>query len=154
MKRLVCLLVVLCLLVVFPFSALGSSDVGTIVSQINEIGSNNEYADYFLATYDYETSSIIVDMAINGMLEGTMVLIRADDVNDGWYLPYNDAVMLYEVLNLFLRYNNAENINLVLRLVNDDAYIRHDYSTIAYNPLLVIKNGEVVFDMVEEMRND
>lgn len=153
MKRFICLLAVLSLLVVIPFSAFASPDIGTIVSQINEVGNGfSADGDYFRATYDYETKSVIVDIAIDGMLESTMILIRADDVNDGWYLPHNDMVMVYEVLNLFLRYNNAENINLVLRIVNDDAYIRQDYSTIVYNPLMVIKNGEIVFDMVEEMR--
>ena len=42
-------------------------------------------------------------------------------------------------------------LNLSISIVNDDAYIHQDYSTISYNPILSIRNGTIYIDIVKDM---
>lgn len=155
MKKTFCLLVVLCSLIVLPFSALGSTKL--YVHEYIEImvATLPDSVDWCNVTYDYTQNAIVLDVAENGLAE-TIAIVDENENLLSVFTPkwqgfkenmINSCTQLKSGLNEYV----MGDVHLILRIVNDDAVLRNDYSTITYNPLLVIKDGVVVTDIVEDV---
>lgn len=161
MKKFLCFLVVLCSMIVLPFSALGSTNVNhevicAVISMIED-GISSSPNVWTNVTYDYTQNAIILDMASDGFVK--TVFFNFDNglsptVQEAWDSLKDKMINMCNSYVSVLRKYGYNDIHIVFRLVNDDVYIRNDYSTITYNPLLVIKDGVVVADIFEDMKSN
>lgn len=160
MKKTICFILVLCAVVLFPFSVLGSSadrqNIDNMLFTLNaDVQSENEY---YRVSYDHQQRSFIFEIAIDGLTETVVELCekyREDYyTTEGWDKGKEQMVELYDAFKAIQHLFDLEHINVILYVVNDDVFNRKDYSTALYNPLLIINDGEVVFDIVEEMRTN
>lgn len=155
MKKAICFALVLCAVVSFPFSVLGSSadrqNIDNMLFTLNaDVQSENEY---YRVSYDHQQRSFIFEIAVDGLTETVIELCEKTYYTcEGWDKSKEQMVELYDAFKAIQRLFDLEHINGILYVVNDDVFNRKDYSTALYNPLLVIKDGEVVFDIVQEMR--
>lgn len=157
MKKTICFLLVLCSMVLSPLSALCAS-----VNQdaIDNLLSAHNYVDntegvYSNATYNPKLNSIVFEVAYDGLAE--IVIEYCDEKNydrEGWDETKDLFFTLYSSYEPLLSLYGLKNVSIVLCFLNDDVYIRQDYSNALYNLLFVIKDGEVVFDIVEEMHKN
>ena len=96
--------------------------------------------DYSCVILNREKGIFVVDVAIDGLTENLLAL--KDEGCDETFEPWVQVkefmlVMHGSILELF-KTVHREDLRLMLNIVNDDAYIREDYSTISHNPLLSI----------------
>ena len=76
---------------------------------------------------------------------------KKDGRNNECAVAIRDAfVNFYDSISLMLHIVGRNDLNLSISIVNDDAYIHQDYSTISYNPILSIRNGAIYIDIVKE----
>lgn len=156
MRKTLCFFLVLCAIVVFPFPAFCantiSADVDDIISMIKSVISSEE-GIYCEAHFNEKQNLIYVEIAFDGLATEVVYNCKkgVDPASEEWIVFQEAMMYLYDSLSTMLHIVGRDDLNLALSIVNDDAYIRQDYSTISYNPILAIRNGVVYIDIVKVM---
>ena len=152
MKKLLCL-ILLALFFAAPACAESPvpADDDDITVMLEEALAQME-VDYSCVTLNREKGIFVVDIAIDGMTENLLSLKREgyDETLEAW-AGIKDVMLSVHgsILELF-KAVHRDDLGLIFNIVNDDACIRQDYSTISYNPLLTIGlYGMVTVDVME-----
>ena len=156
MKRLLCVIsLLMVLLLAVPACAeshIIPADDDDLKSMIEK--TLNEVAfDYSNVTLNRERKIIVVDVAFDGMTEQLLALktIGADETFEDWQAIKSVFLTMHSSITDMFKTVHREDMRLIFQLVNDDAFIREDYSTIRYNPLLSIGIfGTVNIDILDE----
>ena len=152
MKNLFCLvLLILCFAVPAHAESVISADDDDITIMLEEALAQVEF-DYSCVTLNREKGMFIVDVAIDGLTENLLSLKR-DGYNETFeaWVGLKDVMLSMHgsIVELF-KAVHREDLKLIFNVVNDDVYIREDYSTVSYNPLLSIGiYGIVAVDVME-----
>lgn len=131
---------VLALCIVVPF-AQGTTaipaDDDDIVVMLEELLQSLEF-DYSCVTLNRKQSIIVVDVAVDGLTENLLALKAEgfDETLKEWVQIKDSMQSLHSAIIDMFKNVHREDMRLMLNIVNDDAYIRQDYSTISHNPLL------------------
>ena len=123
--------------------------VSMIEDALGEVG-----FDYCNVTLNRKDKIIVVDVAFDGMTEQLLALktLGFDDSLEDWREVKSVFLSMHtSILDMF-KTVHRDDMRLILQLVNDDAFIREDYSTIRYNPLLSI--GIFGFASIDVMAED
>lgn len=152
MKKLLCALCLLLMLTLcFPAVAETADDaaiINMLEDAFSEIG-----LDYFNVILNEDRGMVVVDMAIDGLTANLLALKNQgfDETHEAWAEARTNYMTMHGIiLDMFEDFGRSD-LRLILNMVNDDAYIREDYSTIRYNPLLSIGVlGTVAFDVMAE----
>lgn len=133
-------------------SAVYPADEDDLVSMTKDVLKESGF-EHYEVTLNRKDKIIIVDVAIDGMTEQFLALKDAgyDETLEEW-CGIKDALlsMHSSILEMF-RIVHREDIRLIFQLANDDAFIREDYSTIRYSPLLSVGIfGFVSIDVMAE----
>lgn len=156
MKRLLC---VFSLLMVFLLAVPAYAESHVIPADDDDLKSMiekslNEVAfDYSNVTLNRERKIIVVDVAFDGITEQLLALktLGADENLEDWQAIKSVFLSMYSAFTDMFKTVHREDMRLILQLVNDDAFMREDYSTILYNPLLSIGIfGTVDIDILGE----
>lgn len=153
MKRLFCLvLLILCFAVPACAESVIPADEDDLVRMIDESLEEVDF-DYHNVTLNRKDKIIVVDVAIDGMAENLLTLKSegCDESFEAW-VGIKDVMlsMHTSILDMF-KIVHRDDMRLVFQIVNDDAFIREDYSTIRYNPLLSIGIfGIISIDVMSE----
>lgn len=149
MKKIVCLFLVLSILVfAIPCNAevpVIPADDDDIVIMLEEALAQMEL-DYSCVTLNRDKGIFVVDVAVDGLTKNLLALKSEgyDENFEEWVQVKNAMLFLHSSILELFKTVHREDLRLILNIVNDDAYIREDYSTISHNPLLNIG----VFGMV------
>ena len=152
MKNLFCLvLLILCFAVPAHAESVIPADDDDITIMLEEALAQVEF-DYSCVTLNREKGMFIVDVAIDGLTENLLSLKR-DGYNETFeaWVGLKDVMLSMHgsIVELF-KAVHREDLKLIFNVVNDDVYIREDYSTVSYNPLLSIGiYGIVAVDVME-----
>jgi hypothetical protein len=149
----VCLLLTLALAVpVCAESTIIAADEDDLVIMLEEALEQMEF-DYSSVTLNREDKIIVMNIATDGLTADLLALkeLGFDETYEPWAEMREAMVYLHKsVLDMFSTVHR-EDMKFILNVVNDDAYIREDYSTIYYNPLLTVSLYSMVFnDVMEE----
>ena len=115
------------------------ADDDDIVIMLEEALSEMEWS-YSCVTLNSEKGIFVIDLALDGLTEYLLLLKKEgyDETFDQWVQVKGIMLSLYESILDMFKTIHREDLRLILNIVNDDAYIREDYSTISHNPLLSI----------------
>lgn len=155
MKKLVCcFFLIASLLIITPCNAdhtIIPADDDDICAILEENMSQMGF-DYFSVVLNREQEIIVINVAIDGLTEQLLTLKEngIDETFEQWVQVKETMLFVHASILDFFETVHREDLRLVLNIVNDDAYIREDYSTISHNPLLCI--GVQGFIMVDEMK--
>lgn len=112
--------------------------------------------DHYWVTYNEKNNNLMVNIAMDGLATSMIAIKHAgnDENYPIWVQTKGVILTLHDELSNYLTSAGYSVTNLIVQLVNDDAYIREDYSTIQYNPLfsvstLSLKGGFVLCDFME-----
>lgn len=96
--------------------------------------------DYSCVTLNRKDKIIVVDICVDGLTAEVLHLkaLGADETYEPWAEMKENMLFLYDSIREMFSSFNRDDMRLILQVVNDDAYIREDYSTIRYSPLLSI----------------
>lgn len=153
MKRVLCFVL---LLVCFAFPALAESpipaDEDDITVMLEQALAQSDF-DYSCVILNRKNGMFVVDVAIDGMTENALALKAAgfDETFEAWAGIRGAIQSMHASMLEMFSIVHRDDLKLILNLVNDDAYIREDYSTIKYNPLLSVGIfGTVDIDVLSE----
>lgn len=157
MKKIVCLCLLFILLVCcIPCSAevtMIPADEDDLATVLEEAFAQMEL-DYSHVTLNRKDGIFVIDIAIDGLTENLLSLKKDgyDETFDEWVQFKGSMLSLHgSILDMF-KTVHREDLRLILNVVNDDAFIRQDYSTISHNPLLSI--GVLCAVSVDELADD
>lgn len=107
--------------------------------------------DYSCVTLNRKQSIIVVDVAVDGLTENLLALKAEgfDETLKEWVQLKEYMQSFYSAIIGMFKTVHREDMRLIFNIVNDDAYIRQDYSTISHNPLLSFGIYGTVF--IDEM---
>jgi len=158
------LLLVVCLVVTtsFSFAETASNaklDDETVISTI-EAWLYSEGYDYCLVQfYDNANSNMTcleAKVTFDGVTSSMITLKKAGHGPNSPKWVQTKAKMLTEIeeITAYLESVGYANVNVLMVLVNDDIYLREDYSTdkyatFFYASTLCFENGHVLFDILE-----
>lgn len=139
------------------FSTVGTlntvpADTDDIIYMIESLY-DTEKSIYCKAYYNEDLNQIHIDIAFDGFITEVVCFCKKGiDPNCKEWLAIREAfVDFYDSISLMLHILGRNDLNLSISIVNDDAYIHQDYSTISYNPILSIRNGTIYIDIVKDM---
>jgi hypothetical protein len=151
-KKLLCLvLLILCFAVPACAESVIPADDDDVRIMLEEALEKMEF-DYSSVTLNREKGIFVVDIALDGMAMGLIYLKGQgyDESLESW-VNIKDVMLSThaDILNWF-KAIHRDDLKLILNVVNDDAYIRNDYTTISFNPLLTIGTyGMVTVDAMK-----
>ena len=152
MKKLLCLvLLILCFAVPAHAESVIPADDDDITIMLEEAIAHVGF-DYSSVTLNREKGMFIVDVAIDGMTENLLSLKHDgyDETFEAWVGIKDVMLSMHGSIVELFKTVHREDLKLIFNVVNDDVYIREDYSTISYNPLLSIGlYGIVSVDVME-----
>lgn len=152
MIRLFALILAICFAI--PFAGATTvipADDDDLVSMLEDVLQTLEL-DYSCVTLNRKQSIIVVDVAVDGLTENLLSLKKegADETLKEWVQIKDSMQSFYSAIIDMFKTVHREDMRLMLNIVNDDAYIRQDYSTISNNPLLSFGiYGTVYIDEME-----
>lgn len=96
--------------------------------------------DYLDITMNEEKNMCVINIAVDGLAESAISIHDSGTQEEfyQWEQFRQIMVNLHSEVLSFFREVGREDLNLILSVVNDDAYFREDYKTIQYNPLLSV----------------
>lgn len=150
MKRFFVLIIVVLLL---PCLALAESPVipaddDDILIMLEESIAQLE-CDYSCVTLNRKQGIFVIDIAFDGLTE-SILAHKAEGYNENFeqWVQFKEGMLFAHASTLeMFKTVHREDLKLIINIVNDDAYIREDYSTISFNPLLSVGVfGTVGFD--------
>ena len=155
MKKLLC---ALCLLLtlslcipVFAESTVIPADDDDLVSMLEEALEETD-PDYSRVTLNRQGKMIVVDIGMDGLTADVLALkeMGFDETCEPWAEMTEAMQTMYKgILDMFSTVHR-DDMRLMLNVVNDDVFIREDYSTYGYNELLTISMGVVITDAMAE----
>lgn len=154
MKKLFCLvLLVLCFAVpACAESAVIPADDDDVKIMLEEAFAEMDL-DYCNVILNREMGMFVIDIAIDGLTENLLTLksLGLNENYEPWVKTKEVFMSMFDsVLELF-KSVHRDDLRLIINVVNDDAYIREDYSTIRYSPLLSIGTFRMfVYDVMDE----
>lgn len=151
MFRLFALILAFCF--VIPFAegtTVIPADDDDLVVMLEEVLQTLEL-DYSCVTLNRKQSTIVVDVAVDGLTENLLALKAEgfDETFEQWVQIKDSMQSFYSAIIDMFKTVHREDMRLIFNIVNDDAYIREDYSTISHNPLLSFGIYGTVF--IDEM---
>ena len=126
-------------------------DIERITKSLEDDFSKNY--DYYNIIYNDKLNMFVVDIAFDGLMS---MLIEAknqghDENMSEWVQMKDVMFLIYDAEIEFFKLEGREDIKLMFQIVNDDAFIHKDYSTIIYNPLFSISRMRtVLYDFMAE----
>ncbi len=155
MKRMLCALCILLMLAwVVPVCAESfviAADEDDLVSMLEEALEQME-CDYYEVTLNRKDKIIVVDIGMDGLTAYLLALkeLGADETYEPWEEAKEAFLFLHDsILDMFATVHR-DDMRLMLNVVNDDVFLRQDYSTYGYNELLTIVKGIFITDVMEE----
>lgn len=156
MKKLLCALCLMLMLAlcipVCAESTVIPADEDDLVRMLEE-ALEQTAPDYSCVFLNREESIIVVDIAMDGLTADVLALkgLGYDESYEQWAEMKEAMLTMYESIREMFKIVHRDDMRLIVNLVNDDAYIREDYSTISHNPLLTIGiQGIVITDEMAE----
>lgn len=151
MIRLFALILAICF--VIPFAegtTVIPADDDDLVIMLEKLFQSLEL-DYSCVTLNRKQSIIVVDVAVDGLTENLLALKAegCDETLEQWVQIKDYMQAFYSAIIDMFKSVHREDMRLIFNIVNDDAYIRQDYSTISHNPLLSFGIYGTVF--IDEM---
>lgn len=156
MKKLLCivfLLIVLALSIpACAESAAYPADDDDLVRMIEESLAVVDF-DYYNVTLNRKNQIIVIDVAFDGLTEQLLALktLGFDETMEEWCAIKEVYLTMYSSIRDMFKTVHRDDMRLIFQIVNDDAFIHEDYSTIRYNPLLSIGiYGIISIDVMSE----
>ena len=152
MFRLFAFLLVICFAISFAgATTVIPADDDDLVSMLEDVLQTLEL-DYSCVTLNRKQNIIVVDVAVDGLTKELLALKAGgfDETIKEWVQIKDSMQSFYSAIIDMFKIVHREDMRLMLNIVNDDAYIRQDYSTISHNPLLSFGiYGTVYIDEME-----
>lgn len=155
MKRIIfCFVLVVTICLAIPFASVATeirADDDDLVFMLEELLQTLEL-DYSCVTLNREKSIIVVDIAVDGLTKQLLALkAEGHDENFVQWVQIKEYTHdFYSAIIDMFKTVHRDDMRLMFNIVNDDAYIRQDYSTISHNPLLTYGIfGTVAIDEME-----
>ncbi len=144
MKKLFCVLFLLLLCLAFPVCAESSVSVSSNedVKLYLEQYLSAEF-DYCDIVYNENLNSFYVGLSTDGLTKNVVEWLKngKDETYEPW-VQIKESVLEKE--NSIIDYYKSigrEDLHVMVSLLNDDAYMRNDYSSISINPLFCVTNN-------------
>lgn len=138
--RKTCALLVVLVSFVLPLCSFAESspfraDADEVISTIETLLA--EGFEYSWVYYNETINNLTIDIAYDGLVSSLLEMKQAGYDRNHAYWVQTKGIMLimHDELSSYLSSVGWKDTNLIVQLVNDDAFIRNDYSTIQYNPL-------------------
>ena len=109
--------------------------------------------DYYNVTLNRKNQIIVIDVAFDGLTEQLLALktLGFDETMEEWCAIKEVYLTMYSSIRDMFKTVHRDDMRLIFQIVNDDAFIHEDYSTIRYNPLLSIGiYGIISIDVMSE----
>ncbi len=153
MKKLFCLvLLILCFAVPAYAESVIPADDDDIKIVLEEVLAQMGY-DYSSVTLNREKGIFVVDIAID-QLAMNLIYLKGqgyDETLESWANIKKVMLTTHADILEWFRIVHRDDLDLILNVVNDNVYIRNDYTTISFNPLLTIGTHGIV--TVDAMNN-
>lgn len=156
MKKVLCFLLFLSLFLhphCFAETDFIPADDDDVVTMLETALEQAEF-DYSCVTLNRNTGVFVVDIAFDGLTENVLMLKQNgyDENVEQWLQIKSTMQSMYDYILELFKGVHREDLRLIVNVVNDDAYLREDYSTISHNPLLSI--GIFGMVIVDEMASN
>jgi len=153
-KKLFCVvLLAVCFAVpAFAESAVIPADEDDLVRMIEESLAEVDF-DYHNVTLNRKDKIIVIDVAFDDLTEQLLALksLGFDETMEEWCAIKEVYLTMYSSIRDMFKTVHRDDMRLIFQIVNDDAFIHEDYSTIRYNPLLSIGiSGMISVDVMDK----
>lgn len=153
MKKLLCLiLLILCFAVPACAESVIPADDDDVKIMLEEAFSAMGL-DYCNVILNREMGMFVIDIAIDGLTENLLTLksLGFNENYEPWVETKEVFMSMFDSVLEMFKTVHRDDLRLIINVVNDDAYIREDYSTIRYSPLLSIGTFRMfVYDVMDE----
>lgn len=109
--------------------------------------------DYCNIILNREKGMFVIDIAIDGLIENVLALksLGYNETYEPWINTKEAFMTMFDSTLEMFKIVHRDDLKLIINVVNDDAYIREDYSTIRYSPLLSIGTFRMFYnDIMDE----